>query len=88
MTTRPSTIMQAAELRCRGYVCSHRTRDGRTLPVQLTELLGVIQAEKLYRNATADKLMHVLRWAGWVEDDGFWAMPEKVIPATSDRAAT
>lgn len=86
--TRPSTIMQAAEMRCRNYVGAHRTPEGKALPVQLDELFGVIRAEKLYATATPDKLMHVLRWAGWSEDDGFWAVPEKVIPATSDRPTT
>jgi hypothetical protein len=65
-------------MRCRNYVGQHRTAEGKTLPCEFDELYRVITAEKLYRNATRDQLVHVLRWAGWSEDRGFWAVPEGV----------
>lgn len=76
-TTRPSITLQAALVRCRVYVASYPTSDGRTLPVRFDELLAECRSTELYRHITADQLLHALRWGGWVEEDGYWAMPEQ-----------
>mgnify|MGYP000179791467 CR=1 FL=1 len=71
----PSITQQAAEVFARSYVNRHRTHDGRTLPCDLDELLAECRTRELFARVTRDQLMHALRWAGWGEVDGFWAVP-------------